>query len=84
MVCISASSTTRGIPTVSGQVVEHFTFAVPLRCVVRSLDLDHACVVLFAADPEWYPFIEADTATAFPGGEGDENSRFRFLISITG
>lgn len=42
------------------------------------------CVVLFAADPEWYPFIEADTATAFPGGEGDENSRFRFLISITG
>jgi hypothetical protein len=32
--------------------------------------------------PEWYPFIEA-TATAFPGGEGDENSRFRFVISIT-
>ena len=33
--------------------------------------------------PEWYPFIEADSATAFPGGEGDENSRFRFVISIT-
>lgn len=33
--------------------------------------------------PEWFPFIEADSATAFPGGEGDENSRFRFVISIT-
>jgi hypothetical protein len=32
--------------------------------------------------PEWYPFIEAGTATPFPGGEGDENSRFRFVISI--
>jgi hypothetical protein len=33
--------------------------------------------------PEWYPFIEADEATTFPGGEGDEDSRFRFVISIT-
>ena len=33
--------------------------------------------------PEWYPFIEAATATPFPGGEGDENSRFRFVISIS-
>ena len=32
--------------------------------------------------PEWYPFIEAGTATPFPGGVGDENSRFRFQISI--
>ena len=33
--------------------------------------------------PEWYPFIEASQATAFPGGEGDENSRFRFVMSIS-
>ena len=33
--------------------------------------------------PEWYPFIEPATATAFPGGDGDENSRFRFAIVIS-
>ena len=38
---------------------------------------------LSRTDPEWYPFIEANTATPYPGGEGDEDSRFRFVISIT-
>ena len=33
--------------------------------------------------PEWYPFIEASHATTFPGGEGDENTRFRFVMSIS-
>ena len=35
------------------------------------------------SDPEWYPFIEAETATPFPGGQGDENSRFRFQIRLS-
>ena len=35
------------------------------------------------SDPEWYPFIPAETATPFPGGQGDENSRFRFQIRLS-
>ena len=57
----------------------HFAFSQLSKMDMGCVDLTRC----LCSDPEWYPFIQAETATPFPGGQGDENSRFRFQIRLS-
>ena len=71
-------------PTIGGLVANMISINIQLSYVLMACwNAELTFSMRSLQYPEWYPFIEATTATPFPGGEGDQDSRFRFVISIS-